>query len=414
MENASRKAEVVKLLARNIAAEIVRFRSPQARSTPEFSRIRLHYAPAEISEAEASLDGWRHSAIAAAVIAALSIGLVALPASAQAADAPAENLVDRLLEPVGQPLPPEGDVCRQGVIYHQPPARKAPCPDQFKLKPDPFRFLQTAPFTITSKLNVSNVTFPSPVTTPHEKNNTVHCEYYRPTPDTDGKVPGVIVLHILGGDFALSRVFCLALSNNGVAALFVKMPYYGPRRQPGVDVRMVSSDPRQTVAGMTQAVLDIRRAAAWLAAQKEIDREQIGICGVSLGGIMAALAATAEPRISKVCPILAGGDVGRIAWESAEVRGVRDRWVEAGGTQESLAQLLRRVDPVTYAANVKDREILMLNAKDDEVIPRACTESLWEAFGRPRIVWLGGGHYSAARNIFYALRLVVDFFKDQE
>jgi dienelactone hydrolase len=177
---------------------------------------------------------------------------------------------------------------------------------------------------------------------------------------------------------------------------------------------MVSPDARQTVEGMTQAVLDIRRAAAWLAAQDEIDSQQIGICGVSLGGITAALAATAEPRITKVCPILAGGDVGKIAWESPEVRSVRDRWASSGGTQESLAQLLRTVDPVTYAANVRGRKILMLNAKDDEIIPRACTESLWEAFGRPRIVWLSGGHYSAARNIFYALRLVVDFFKNSD
>jgi hypothetical protein len=55
----------------------------------------------------------------------------------------------------------------------------------------------------------------------------------------------------------------------------------------------------------------------------------------------------------------------------------------------------------------------MLNAKDDEVIPRECTDSLWEAFGRPRIVWLSGGHYSTARNLFYALRVVADFFDDK-
>ena len=35
--------------------------------------------------------------------------------------------------------------------------------------------------------------------------------------------------------------------------------------------------------------------------------------------------------------------------------------------------------------------MLMLNAKDDEVIPRACTEGLWTAAGEPEIVWLSGG-----------------------
>ena len=46
------------------------------------------------------------------------------------------------------------------------------------------------------------------------------------------------------------------------------------RRPAEVKVRMISEDPRQTVAGMRQAILDIRRGAAWLAAQKEVDGEQ--------------------------------------------------------------------------------------------------------------------------------------------
>ena len=29
----------------------------------------------------------------------------------------------------------------------------------------------------------------------------------------------------------------------------------------------------------------------------------------------------------------------------------------------------------------------MLNARYDEVIPPACTESLWRAFGQPQIIW---------------------------
>jgi cephalosporin-C deacetylase-like acetyl esterase len=165
---------------------------------------------------------------------------------------------------------------------------------------------------------------------------------------------------------------------------------------------------------MTQAVLDIRRAVAWLATREGVDPEQIGICGISLGGITAALAATAEPRISKVCPILAGGDVGELAWESPEVRSVRDGWVEQGGTKESLVELLKTIDPVTYAANLRGRQILMLNAAHDEVIPRSCTKSLWLSCGRPRIVWFDAGHYSALKNIFTALRLSVEFFQENQ
>ena len=148
---------------------------------------------------------------------------------------------------------------------------------------------------VSDEVNVAWLTFPSPVHTPCEANNTVHCEYYCPT--SPGKHPACIVLHILGGDFPLSRTFANALAHRGVAALFVIMPYYGPRRDPDSPVRMVSSDPEQTVRGMIQAVKDIRSAAAWLGEQPEVDPQQLGIFGISLGGITASLAAEAEPRL---------------------------------------------------------------------------------------------------------------------
>ena len=174
----------------------------------------------------------------------------------------------------------------------------------------------------------------------------------------------MIVLHILGGDFDLARLFCRSLAQQGVAALFVKMPYYGPRRTPGSPARMVSLDPEATVRGMTQAVLDIRQAAAWLAAQEEVDPERLGIMGISLGGITSALAAAAEPRLQNVCLILAGGDIGPrglgFASSGSSSAGALDR---QGGTRESLVELLSPVDPVTYAQNVRGRRILMLNAR---------------------------------------------------
>jgi hypothetical protein len=52
----------------------------------------------------------------------------------------------------------------------------------------------------------------------------------------------------------------------------------------------------------------------------------------------------------------------------------------------------------------------MLNASHDEVIPKACTESLWRAFGEPPIVWYDAGHYTAARFMFDGIARVTKFF----
>jgi dienelactone hydrolase len=322
-----------------------------------------------------------------------------------------ECLISRAMAGESEPqaTQPDGRE-RSGEVQFEPAGDESQVPELFRLAPHTFRFQQSPLPTVSRAMEIFEITFPSPVETPHPNNNTVHAEYFRPT--GAGKHPGVIVLHILGGDFQLSRLFCRSFAQEGVAALFVKLPYYGPRRQPDVKARMISEDPRETVKGMRQAVLDIRCGAAWLAAQEEIDPEQLGIFGVSLGGITSALAATAEPRFKKICPMLAGGDVGLVAWDNPALARLRRNWTDGGGTKEEFLTLWKSIDPVTYGENVRGRKILMLNASHDEVIPKACTESLWRAFGEPEIVWYDAGHYSALRFIFDGLARVTKFFAD--
>jgi dienelactone hydrolase len=315
----------------------------------------------------------------------------------------------------GSALAEETANVRTGEVRFEPSANDDQAvPERFRLPAATFEFTETPKKDWKGDVKVSLVTFPSPVKTKHEANNTVHCEYYRPA--KPGKYPACVVLHILGGDFPLSQMFAYQLASKGVNALFLKMPYYGERRPKGVDVRMISPNPEETVAGMTQAVKDIRYAAAWLAAQEEVDAKQLGIFGISLGGITASLATAAEPRLTKCCPVLAGGDMAKVLRTSTErhLADARKQWAAKGRTLDELDDLMKEIDPCTYGSCLAGRNVLMLNAKNDEVIPRACTESLWQAFGKPTIHWYDAGHYSAILYITDALEKVADFFADAE
>jgi dienelactone hydrolase len=297
---------------------------------------------------------------------------------------------------------------RRGEVTFEPSADEAELPELFRLEAHTFEFQQNLMPTVSRTIELSEVRFPSPVETPHPANNTVHAEYFRPL--REGKHPGVVMLHILGGDFDLSRLFCRQLAHHGVAAMFVVLPYYGPRREPGSPVRMVSADPRETVAGMRQAILDVRRAAAWLAARSEIEAGELGVCGISLGGITGALAMAVEPRFSKACLLLAGGDLAQVSWDRPELARVRRAWLAQGRTKDEFFAIAGQIDPVRYGGRINGRKVLMLNAEHDEVIPRTCTESLWRAFGEPEIVWFECGHYSAIRYLFDSLDHATRFF----
>jgi dienelactone hydrolase len=302
---------------------------------------------------------------------------------------------------------------RHGDVQFTPVANESQVvPKPFQLAAQKFAFEQKPQTSWTEGVAMSLVTFPSPVVTAEANNNTVHCEYFQPT--TPGKHPAVIVLHILGGDFPLARVFANNFAQHGVAALFVKMPYYGERRQPGSTARMVSTDPEETARGMTQAVKDIRCAAAWLAAQDEVDPKQLGVFGISLGGITASLAASAEPRFVKICPVLAGGDLGLILRDSQEhhLSAARERWLAQGHSIDELDKLMKSIDPCCCLSADASRKVLMLNAEHDEIIPRECTDRLCQAFGNPPVVWYDCGHYTAALHILDALERTAEFFSE--
>lgn len=299
------------------------------------------------------------------------------------------------------------------LVAFQPGDAEGRVPQIFQLPAQEFE-CQAAPATINGKVRVVKLTYPSPVTTDVAANNTVHAEYFQPS--GSGPFPACVVLHILGGDFLLSQTIANHLAQNGVAALFVKMPYYGERRPPTSPRRMISPNPEQTVEAMTQAVLDIRRAVAWLAQRKEIDPQRLGITGISLGGIMSALSGAVEPRFGSVAIYLGGGNFVDFLWENQTPEAVafRTKWLADGNTKESFAKLINRVDPVTYGHLLKGRRVLMVAAQNDEIILPRNAIALWESINKePRLVWLDAGHYTAARFLPRELIRLDMFFREQ-
>ncbi|MFW6162374.1 MAG: alpha/beta hydrolase family protein [Planctomycetota bacterium] len=276
---------------------------------------------------------------------------------------------------------------------HDPDPEVARLLQAYNVPPEPFpwrlRRLQQA-----EKYSVHHLTFPSPIRYDLLECNTVHAEYYQPRQAT-APGPGLIVLHILDGRFLVARMVCRSFAAMGVPCLMVQMPYYGARRPRGVRLSEVMLEkPQRMFEAMEGAVPDIRRAASWLQARPEVDPDRLGLLGVSLGAITGALVAGVDPRFNRNVLVIGGGDPATILWHAPETRAVRRHLEQMGYTRESLAEAVQAVDPITFAHRVNPRQALMINATDDQTIPKACTLALWEAMGKPTLQWRRGGHYS--------------------
>ncbi len=146
-----------------------------------------------------------------------------------------------------------------GQVAFQPGPSESAIPERFRLAPAVFAY-ELDPLMETRHYKVARLRFPSPVETPDKENNTVHAEFFEPI-GFGSRRPAVIVLHILGADFPLSRYMAARLADRGVAALFVKLPYYGERRPPGqgpLARRFLSADIERSVSSMRQGVCDVR------------------------------------------------------------------------------------------------------------------------------------------------------------
>ncbi len=304
---------------------------------------------------------------------------------------------------------PRATKTENGRVTFKPTNDQSNIPASYRLQEYAFdyelKLQKTMPLT---GVDVFELRFPSPVKTPHAENNIVYAEYYRPMNPKSATFPCVIVLDITGGDHTLSRVIARNFAQNGIGGLFVQMAYYGPRRPSGSSIRFMSYDVEQTLANVKQTVMDLRCAAAWMESRPEIDAKNLGIMGTSLGSFVAALTCQMEPRLGRLTVLLGGGGFVDGFWDHPQAKPYREMFEFFGGTKEDVRRVLAPIDPITCAHLLKDRKVLIVAAKNDEIVSPRMAENLWKSSGQQRIIWLNAGHYTAILYLISGLNDIVE------
>jgi dienelactone hydrolase len=254
-------------------------------------------------------------------------------------------------------------------------------------------------------VRVYDLTFPSPVKTDIPENDTVHAELF--LPPGEGPFPAAVVLDILQGNAVVARGEAMWMAQNGVAGLVVYMAHYGPRRPPNSSVRLLSMNIPHTLSAIRQSVLDVRCAIAWLAHRKEFDADNLGIVGTSLGSFVSAITAANEPKIRNVCLLLTGGGLVDAYYDHPKAKPYVPI-VDLFGGKTTMKLVLAPVDPLNYARQLRGKNLLMICASRDDVVPPKAAVRLWEATGKQRIVWVDSTHVGAGFYTMTALREMAD------
>ena len=201
-------------------------------------------------------------------------------------------------------------------------------------------------------------------------------------------VPCLVILHGLGGNKEIMAGMALFAAKAGYASLVIDEYGQGERGP----LKTVPGEQAQELATtVSQTTVDVRRGLDYLAMRPEIDSKRIGLAGVSLGAIIGTVASGVDTRIKAAVLISGGGDWGLIL----KTLSSRDATVGGHSTSafksvnwQSLSVLLAPEDPLTFAAHIAPRPILMLGGrKDTTIVPQAQSE-LFDAAQQPKqIVW---------------------------
>jgi hypothetical protein len=307
---------------------------------------------------------------------------------------PFEWGLDWIGEPVGRPAGEDALAVLSDWV-----ARVMQDTDRFYTPPPTSAYRLSAP----DEAGERYLTFPTALDTPHDENNTVHCRYVPARRETTGRPrAAVLVLPQWNSDAEGHVGLCRLLAMNGMTALRLSLPYHD-RRMPADLHRadyIVSANVARTLQVCRQAVLDARRAIAWLALQ---GFERIGILGSSLGSCLSLLTTAHEPLIraqalNHVSPYFAD-----VVWRGLSTEHVR-RGLDGHIELDALRALWGPISPRWFLDRVRDKRTLLVYARYDLTFPVDLSEDLVREF-RTRsipheVAVLPCGHYSSGKTPF--------------
>lgn len=265
----------------------------------------------------------------------------------------------------------------------------------------------------TGNVMVLRLCFPTALNSGVDENDTVHSIVFVPKHAANKPSPAVILLHALGVcNLANERYLARSLASSGIVSAIMELPYHLHRTPKGMGSGefLFKTAPLNALQAFRQAAMDAMRLTDWLSAQPFVDKSKLGVVGISLGGIIAALLVGLDERLS-ACVNVLGGDLALTIWDSWLTRQFRRSIEKQGITLDALRSTLYWVNPTTYAPRAKGKRILMVMSEYDLFVPRRACIELWRAFGCPPMIHLYTGHLCAQFSAPSLKNAIVSFLK---
>ncbi|MBC8769713.1 acetylxylan esterase [Arenibacter sp. BSSL-BM3] len=203
-------------------------------------------------------------------------------------------------------------------------------------------------------------------------------------------LPVIILMHGLGDN---KNVDYVAYGNdlflkNGYAVLRIDFSQHGERKNDVYDFNLTGIYKNWSRNIISQTVFDLRRALDFIETCQELDSQRVGYYGISLGGITGTIFCGVDKRIKVPIVALAGGQLNLLYEKEALSKEAKD--------------FVSIIEPLNFVKEIAPRPFLMLNAKNDEIVPPLMSTLLFNAAKEPKeIIWYDAKHRDAPLEIIF-------------
>lgn len=206
--------------------------------------------------------------------------------------------------------------------------------------------------------------------------------------DAPGRKRPLILL--LGGHRTGRDAVDLVSDTRGTIVAAVSYPFEGNPRVKGLAVL-------PEIPAIRRALLDtppaLMLALDHLLARADVDTSAVEMVGVSLGAPFACIAGALDSRITRVWSVHGAGDPRVLLDHNLQRR------IPFGPARRFVARVAYllidgpHLAPERWVSRIAPRPFMMINAEEDERLPRATVERLYAHALAPReIVWMPGQH----------------------
>jgi pimeloyl-ACP methyl ester carboxylesterase len=164
------------------------------------------------------------------------------------------------------------------------------------------------------------------------------------------------------------------------------LPAHGPRSVPGV--AYPGFDPILNVLITMRAVAEIRSLIGWIETHDPID---ITIAGTSLGGPIAALVASLDPRVSSVMATVPMLDMHRTLTHHMSRGGIRGKLMADLLSSEPVRTVSAVMDPLSVEPYAEPDRRMVIAALNDRITSVTAAQRLHQHWGG-RVHWYQGSH----------------------